>query len=55
MKSVLIRSYSGPYSVRMREYTDQNNSECGRLLRSVTRANALRLNLLFVQFFETFI
>ena len=27
-----IRSYSGhyfPYSVRMRENTDQNNSECG--------------------------
>ena len=27
VKSVVIRSYSGPYSVRMRENTDQNNSE----------------------------
>ena len=29
VKSVRIRSYSGPYSVRMRENTDQNNSEYG--------------------------
>ena len=34
MKSVRIQSYSGPYSVRMRESTDQNNSEYGRFLRS---------------------
>ena len=27
VKSVPIRSYSGPYSVRMRGNTDQNNSE----------------------------
>ena len=27
VKSVRIRSYSGPYSVRMRETADQNNSE----------------------------
>ena len=56
MKSVRIRSYSGPhfpafglnterygvslriqspYSVQMREYADQNNSEYGHFLRSV--------------------
>ena len=34
MKSVRIRSYSGPYSVRMREKTDQNNSEHGHFLHS---------------------
>ena len=28
-KSVRIRSYSGPYSVQMRENTNQNNSEEG--------------------------
>ena len=27
VKSVRIQSYSGPYSVRMRENTDQNNSK----------------------------
>ena len=32
-KSVRIRSYFGPYSVRMRENTDQNNSEYGHFLR----------------------
>ena len=34
MKSVHIRSYSGPYSVRMRKNTDQNNSEHGHFLHS---------------------
>ena len=34
IKSVRIRSYSGPYSVRMRKNTDQNNSEYGHFLRS---------------------
>ena len=34
MKSVCIRSYSGLYSVRMQENTDQNNSEYGRFSRS---------------------
>ena len=34
VKSIRIRSYSGPYSVRMRENTDQNNSEYGYFLRS---------------------
>ena len=33
-KSVRIRSYSGPYSVRMRENTDQDNSEHGHFSRS---------------------
>ena len=48
MKSVRIRSYFGPhfpvfglnrgispYSVRMKENADQNNSEYGHFLRSV--------------------
>ena len=34
VKNVRIRTYSGSYSVRMRENTDQNNSEYGHLLRS---------------------
>ena len=39
MKSVRIGSYSAPYSsysVRIRDNTDQNNSEYGHYLRSVT-------------------
>ena len=35
-----IRSIS-PYSVRMRENTDQNNSEYGQFLRSVTLSHCL--------------
>ena len=35
MKSVRIRSYSGPYSVRMYENADQNNTEQGHFLRVV--------------------
>ena len=35
VKSVSIRSYSSPYSVRMRENADQNNSKNGHFLRSV--------------------
>ena len=34
VKGVRMRSYSGPYSVRMRENTDQNNSEYGHFSRS---------------------
>ena len=34
VKSVRIRSYSGPYSGRMRQNTDQNNSEYGQFSRS---------------------
>ena len=33
VKSVRTRSYSGPYSVRMQENTDQNNSEYGHFSR----------------------
>ena len=33
-ESVRIRSFSGPYSVRMRENTDQKNSEYGHFLHS---------------------
>ena len=36
VKDFRIRSYSGPYSVQMRENTDQNNSECGHASRSGT-------------------
>ena len=35
MKIAYTRSYSGPYSVQIRENTDQNNSEYGHFLRSV--------------------
>ena len=34
VKSVRIRSFSGPYSVRMRENKDQENSEYGHFSRS---------------------
>ena len=34
MKIAYTRSYSGPYSVQIRENTDQNISEYGRFLRS---------------------
>ena len=34
VKSVRIRSYSGPYSVRMLENTDQSNSEYEHFSRS---------------------
>ena len=36
VKSVHIRSYSSPYSVWIRENTDQNSSEYGHFLRSVS-------------------
>ena len=36
MKSVRIRSFSGPYLVRMRENTDQKNSEYEHFSRSVS-------------------
>ena len=35
VQSVRIQSYSGLYSVRIPENTDQNNSEYGHFLRSV--------------------
>ena len=34
VKSVLIRSYSGPHSIQIWENTDQNNSEYRHFLRS---------------------
>ena len=34
LKSVRIRSYSGPHSVQTRENTDQTNSEYGHFLHS---------------------
>ena len=34
VKSVHIQRYSGPYSVQMRENTDQNNSVYGHFLRN---------------------
>ena len=34
VKSVGIRSFSGPYSVRMREKTDKKNSKYGHFSRS---------------------
>ena len=34
VKSVHIRSYSGPYLVWMQENTDQNNSKYGHFSRS---------------------
>ena len=39
VKCVRIRSYSGPYSVRMLENTDQNNFEYGQLLSSESEIN----------------
>ena len=36
VKSVPIRSYSGPYSVRIGENTDQNNFEYGHFSRTVS-------------------
>ena len=37
VKSVRIRSYFGPYSVRIRENTDPNNSQYGHVSRSVSQ------------------
>ena len=56
MKSVRIRSFSGPYfpafelnteryySVRMRENTDQKNSEYGHFLRSASDSKTVMNN-----------
>ena len=50
VKSVRIRSYSGPYfhafgliTGRMRENTDQNNSEYGHFSHSVNDSNLIQL------------
>ena len=34
VKSARTRSYSGPYSLWMRENTEQNNAEYGHFLRN---------------------
>ena len=39
LKSVRIRSFSGPYSVRMRENADQKNSKYGHFSRSAAWAD----------------
>ena len=41
VKSVHVRGYPGPYSVRMRENKDQDNFEYGHFLRSVNRKPTL--------------
>ena len=42
VKSFRIRSFSAPYSVRMREYTELEISEYGHFLRSVPLKNYFR-------------
>ena len=44
VKSVRIRSYSGPFLVRMQENTDQNNSEYGHFSRSVRTTHYIPSN-----------
>ena len=40
VKNVRIRSFSGPYSVRMRKNTEQKNSEFGHFsLRELSQQN----------------
>ena len=39
LRSVRIRSYYGPYSVRMLENTDQNNSEYGQVVSDFLESN----------------
>ena len=45
LKCVHIRSYSGPYSVQVRENTDQNNSEYGHFSRSTEHFVAIASSL----------
>ena len=42
----LIRTEQAPYSVQLREFTDQYNSECGHFLRS-TDEQVLKHFLMF--------
>ena len=49
VKSVRIRSYCGPYSVRMRENTDQNNSEYGHFSCSDSFIGNLLLDLSYLK------
>ena len=59
VKSVRIRSYSGPYSVRMRENADQNNSKYGHFLRSgmcgMWRMSLFHSFNVFVHVFDNFV
>ena len=52
VKSVHIWSYSGPYSVQLRQNTDQNNSEYGHFSRSQLQGLCFcRLKLLLMTTF----
>ena len=58
VKSVRIWSYSGPYSVQIRENTNQNNSEYGHFSRSerlgyISNRQGLNYGLAEVQLFPT--
>ena len=55
VKSVRIRSYSGPYSVKMRENTDQNNSEYGHFSRSGCSQGKVNIAAVTSDFLFTFI
>ena len=54
VKSVRIRNYSGPYSVRMRKNADQNNSEYGTFYAVYLSKSAGKDNLhLRIYVFQT--
>ena len=56
VKSVRIRSFSGPYPVRMRKNTDQKNSEYGHLYRTTNfknRPNSLK-DMCYADFAATY-
>ena len=48
LKNVRILSYSGPYSVRMLENADQNNSEYGHFSRSGDLVSYYNINIFFL-------
>ena len=52
VKSVPIRSFSGPFSVRVRQNTDQKNSEYGQFLRSADTTKSRNHFYSFI-FYET--
>ena len=52
VKSVRIRSFSGPYSVRMRENADQKNSEYGHFSRSGHHSTSLWKEILFSEMYS---
>ena len=58
VESVRIRSFSGPYSVRKRENTDQKNSEYGHFSRSESLFKFLekqRLNFWLKDYFDFYL